>query len=151
VVIDECGGPEAWCGGGGSEGLAKFGQETLGGRAHWRLGSATVSVHNPARDDGLRCRGADKWLREVEGRRRLASEGVGLCDKRRGVMGVPMVHFGSSRKRTREGQGGGSRLGALRRGDGEGVWWRGGGGHRSVKQGTSGGGGTDGGERSARG
>jgi hypothetical protein len=34
VTVDECRGPEAWCGGGGSKGPTKFGQEALGGGAH---------------------------------------------------------------------------------------------------------------------
>jgi hypothetical protein len=62
-----------------------------------------VSVHSPAEDDGLWHWGADTRLQEVEGRRRLASEGVGLCEKRWEAMGMPVVCFGPSRERTREG------------------------------------------------
>jgi hypothetical protein len=103
VAVDECGSPKAWCRGGGSEGPAKFGREALGGGAHRRLGSVVVSVHNPTQDDGLRHWGVETWHQEVDGRQRLASEGVGLCEKRRGKMGGAGSSFWTEQRKQWKG------------------------------------------------
>jgi hypothetical protein len=75
-------------------------------RRRWQL-------RNPTGDDGLRRRGVDTRLRDVEGRWWPASEGVGLHEKRRGEVGAPTTHFGPSR----ENNGRGSRLGASHGGE----------------------------------
>jgi hypothetical protein len=75
-------------------------------RRRWQL-------RNPTGDVGLQRRGVDTRLRDVEGRRWPASEGVSLHKKRRGEAGAPTTHFGPSR----ENNGRGSRLGASHGGE----------------------------------
>jgi hypothetical protein len=69
---------------------------------------AVMPCRNPLIDSSLWWPRVDRGLWEAEGRRWIASEGIGLCEKKGSEQRAPMTHFGSTRERTKESDYGGA-------------------------------------------